>query len=322
MNLKANLTDVSLVPATEISGQQISLSLGNAKCSAPTDANGNAACQVTAASAGITTLSANFAGTSQYNPASASQGVTILGATPTPTPTPPPTPTPTPPPTPTPTPTATPTPVIGTDFSANFERLRGKAGDQVSTSFSAANNTGAYETISSVTLDLSDPQLLSALSVSANEQTGEAAGPIGDSNQFTFDPPLRVANGQSITFDVSATIASGTAMIGGRVAVALAATSAKHAPKHQGLLPLFASLGLLGFGMVGWRGDRRKRSTVGMLALVLVFAAIQAGCNDSGNSSPPPNSPNTTISVTAAVASGADGATSGLPLDVARVIKQ
>jgi kumamolisin len=322
VNLKANLTDVSLVPATEISGEQISLSLGNAKCSAPTDANGNAACQVTAASAGITTLSANFAGTSQYNPASASQGVTILGATPTPNPTPPPTPTPTPPPTPTPTPTATPTPVIGTDFSANFERLRGKAGDQVSTSFSAANNTGAYETISSVTLDLSDPQLLSALSVSANEQTGEAAGPIGDSNQFTFDPPLRVANGQSITFDVTATIASGTAMIGGRVAVALAATSAKHAPKHQGLLPLFASLGLLGFGMVGWRSDRRKRSTVGMLALVLVFAAIQAGCNDSGNSSPPPNSPNTTISVTAAVASGADGATSGLPLDVARVIKQ
>jgi hypothetical protein len=79
---------------------------------------------------------------------------------------------------------------------------------------------------------------------------------------------------------------------------------------------------LLGFGMAGWRSDRRKRSIGGMLALVLVFAAIQAGCNGSSNSSPEQNSPNTTISVTAAVASGADGATSGLPLDVARVIKQ
>ncbi|HEY1852583.1 MAG TPA: protease pro-enzyme activation domain-containing protein, partial [Candidatus Binataceae bacterium] len=181
INVSASLIDSSQNPFTAVAGETINFTIGGGGCAASTNSSGVASCGITVAGTGSQTLSASFAGTGQLIGADAAVGFTVL--------TPPsPTPTPTPPPTPTPTPTATPTPVVGTDFSANFERLRGKAGDQVSTSFSAANNTGAYETISSVTLDLSDPQLLSALSVSANEQTGEAAGPIGDSNQFTFDP--------------------------------------------------------------------------------------------------------------------------------------
>jgi hypothetical protein len=124
VNLTANLTDVSLTPATELSGQLITFTLGSANCSASTDSNGNATCQVTASGSGTITMSAKFAGTSQYNPSSASKGFNVLAPTPTPgaptptptavptpKPTPPPTPTPTPPtPTPTPRPTPTPTP--------------------------------------------------------------------------------------------------------------------------------------------------------------------------------------------------------------------
>ena len=108
VNLTANLTDISLTPAAAISGQQVSFTLGGANCSATTDSNGNAGCQVTASGTGTMTLSANFAGTSQYNSSSASKGFNVLAPTPTPAP---PTPTPTPiPPTPTPIP-PTPTPI-------------------------------------------------------------------------------------------------------------------------------------------------------------------------------------------------------------------
>jgi len=115
VNLKANLTDLSLTPAAAISGQQVGFTLGGANCSATTDSNGNAACPVTASGTGTMTLSANFAGTSQYNSSSASKSFNVLAPTPTPapptpTPTAVPTPTPTPVPTPTPTPVPTPTP--------------------------------------------------------------------------------------------------------------------------------------------------------------------------------------------------------------------
>jgi len=111
VNLTANLTDASLTPNAEISGQQIRFTLGSAACSATTNSNGNAACQVTASGAGTMTLSANFAATSQYNSSSASKGFNVFAPTPTPTPIPTPTPTPIPTPTPTPIPTPTPTPI-------------------------------------------------------------------------------------------------------------------------------------------------------------------------------------------------------------------
>ncbi len=112
VNLTANLTDVSLTPTAEISGQQVSFKLGGANCSGTTDSNGNAGCQVTASGTGTMTLSADFAGTLQYNPSSDSKSFNVLAPTPTPAPpTPTPTPTPVPTPTPTPVPTPTPTPV-------------------------------------------------------------------------------------------------------------------------------------------------------------------------------------------------------------------
>ena len=128
VTLTANLTDTSLAPVAAISGQKVNFTLGGAICSGTTNSSGNAACQVTPTSTGMMTLSANFAGTSQYNGSSDSKGFNVLGPTPMPsstatptatsTPTGTPTPTatlthtgtPTPTVTPTPTATATPTP--------------------------------------------------------------------------------------------------------------------------------------------------------------------------------------------------------------------
>jgi len=87
-NLVASLTDVSTNPATALGGQSINFSLGGSSCSGTTNASGIAGCQATAGGPGITTLSASFAGTAQYNAASASTGFNVVAPAPTATPTP------------------------------------------------------------------------------------------------------------------------------------------------------------------------------------------------------------------------------------------
>ncbi len=82
VTLTSNLTDVSQKPAVALSGQQVNFSLGGSDCQGTTDTNGNATCQVTPSNTGVTTLSANFAGASQYNASSDSRTFNVL---PTPT---------------------------------------------------------------------------------------------------------------------------------------------------------------------------------------------------------------------------------------------
>ena len=82
VTLTSSLTDVSQKPAVALSGQQVNFSLGGSDCQGTTDSNGNATCQVTPGDTGVMTLSANFAGASQYNASSDSQSFRVL---PTPT---------------------------------------------------------------------------------------------------------------------------------------------------------------------------------------------------------------------------------------------
>jgi hypothetical protein len=70
-----------------LSGKSVNFTLGASGCEATTNASGNASCSVTPNSAGITTLSANFAGTAQLNPSSDSRSFAVVPmATPTPVP--------------------------------------------------------------------------------------------------------------------------------------------------------------------------------------------------------------------------------------------
>jgi hypothetical protein len=59
----ASLTDVSLESPAPVAGASVDFSLGAAQCSAATDGDGNAACEITPQAAGMTTLTATFAGT-------------------------------------------------------------------------------------------------------------------------------------------------------------------------------------------------------------------------------------------------------------------
>jgi len=118
VTVTANLTDVSANPVAALAGQTVYLFINGDRCGATTDSNGNAACEITPPGIGLMTLSADFPGTSHYNPSTDSKVFTVF-VPPSPTPTatvtatPTATPTATATATATATPTATPTPVAG-----------------------------------------------------------------------------------------------------------------------------------------------------------------------------------------------------------------
>ena len=115
--LTASLTDISANPAGPLSGQMIQFSVDGANCSASTNGNGLASCQVTLGPPGTSTLTATFSGNADFLPSTASQGFNVLAPPVAPTATATVTATPTGTPTATATrsatPTATPTPVPG-----------------------------------------------------------------------------------------------------------------------------------------------------------------------------------------------------------------
>jgi len=205
-----------------------------------------------------------------------------------------------------------------TDFTAPGGSQVGAPGQQVNASFTAANNTGAAETISSVTLSLSDPGLFSSLNLSAGAQSSATATPPEASNTFVFSPSLNLAAGASLTFTVTATIAAHPAMSapnGGGVAYAAIIPLSAVIP-NAASLPLFGSLTLLGLGLMLWPAGRRRRLLSGALLLV-VLAAGPLGCG--GGSSTRTVTVSSTITVTAVNASSAGGATAGLPLKVTTI---
>jgi len=204
-----------------------------------------------------------------------------------------------------------------TDFSAPGGSLAGTPGQQVNVSFTAANNTGAAETISSVTLSLSDPGLFSSLGLSADHVAIQAIGDPKASNTFGL-PPLKVAAGASLTFKVTATIAAHPAIsaLNGSGAAYAAMIPLSGAIPNPASLPLCGSLTLLGLGLMLWPAGGRRRLVSGALLLVLL-AAGPLGCG--GGSSARTVSVSSTITVTAVNTSGAGGATGGLPLKVATI---
>jgi hypothetical protein len=117
LTVVANLTDITPQPPTVLAGQTVGFSLNGVLCSAATDSQGNASCQVTPNGTGLMTLTAAFGGEGSYGGSTANKAINVLSmVAPTPTPTSTPTLTATPTPTTTPTPTltatatATPTP--------------------------------------------------------------------------------------------------------------------------------------------------------------------------------------------------------------------
>jgi len=78
----ASLYDASASPTSAVSGQSVVFTLGSSSCTAATNAAGTAACSLTPAQTGVTTLSASFAGNSSYTAAKNSLGFAVSVASP------------------------------------------------------------------------------------------------------------------------------------------------------------------------------------------------------------------------------------------------
>ena len=76
--LKASLVDESLNPVAAIAGASIHLAVGSQFCDAVTNSNGIASCGFVLSTAGTFVLSASFAGTGAYLPASASTSFEVF----------------------------------------------------------------------------------------------------------------------------------------------------------------------------------------------------------------------------------------------------
>jgi hypothetical protein len=245
-----------------------------------------------------------------------------FAATPTPTPSGGPTPTGTgvPTSTPTGTPTVTPTPQAKTIFSGVRLNLVGGPGAQVSTEFAATNHSNAAESISSVTVALSNPKILSALTVTANEQagTGNPSPPAG-SNRFTFSPPLALAVGATLDFTVTGTISGSSAMnspsiLAPTIAYAADRQNTNPAP-HSTRIPWLLLTIIVSFATLV--SKLRSRRWI-LLAGGLILVVAVGGCGgSSGGSSVEGNVSG--MSVTDATTQGPQ---TGLPLSIARVTKQ
>lgn len=86
VTLVAGLFDVSMSPTAAVAGASIQFAVGGQSCNGTTDASGVARCSVTLPTAGMFTLTASYAGTAQFVPASASQSFFVVapGVTPPP----------------------------------------------------------------------------------------------------------------------------------------------------------------------------------------------------------------------------------------------
>lgn len=76
--LTAALVDISVEPAAAIAGATVQFALGSLHCSGVTNASGIASCAVTPPSAGALTMSATYAGSALYLPASAAQSFNVV----------------------------------------------------------------------------------------------------------------------------------------------------------------------------------------------------------------------------------------------------
>jgi hypothetical protein len=245
-----------------------------------------------------------------------------FAATPTPTPSGGPTPTGTgvPTSTPTGTPTATPTPQAKTVFSGTHVNLQGGPGAEVGTEFAATNHSNAAESISSVTISLSNPKIFSALTLRANGRAGAGnPSPPAGSNRFTFSPPLALAVGATLDFTVTGTLSGGSAMnspsiLSPTIAYAADTQNTNPAP-HSTTVPWLILTIMMSFATLVSKLCSRRWILV---AGVLILMAVVGGCG--GSSGGPGVSGNVSgMSVTHATTQGPQ---TGLPLSIAKVTKQ
>jgi hypothetical protein len=253
-----------------------------------------------------------------------------FAASPTPTPTGSATPTATP--SGVPPPTATPTPAQVTEFEGAFVKIKTPRGQTASTTFTATNLTNATESISDVTIQLSNPKLFSALQLTAGNQSGTGnpadpaegtqAGsgnplPPGPSNTFTFSPPIQLPSMGTLTFTVLGTVAQKNAMVSPSIlsgGVAYAEVGLGSGSSSRSTRVPWTGVIMIVCLVTVTSAVRSRRWILAGGALILLVTV--AGCGGGGGGGSSSSGPNSSIEVTQATTVGPQ---SGLPLKVARV---
>jgi hypothetical protein len=255
-----------------------------------------------------------------------------FAASPTPTPTGSPTPTATPSGVPPQTPTATPTVVESTVFNGGFVKIKTPRGETASTMFTATNFTAATESISNVTIELSNSKLFSALQLTAGTQpgTGNPADPVagtqagtgnpsppGPSNTFTFSPPLSLPSMGTLTFEVMGTVAQKNAMVSPSIlsgGVAYAEIGLGSGRSSRSTRAPWTGLIMIVCLVTLTSAVRSRQWILAGGALILLVTVAGCGGGNGGESSS--SGPSSSIAVTHATTLGPQ---SGLPLKIAKV---
>jgi kumamolisin len=180
-----------------------------------------------------------------------------------------------------------PSPAAGAKAAAFDVTTKGGVGETVGGGSLVLSNVSALpEGVRELTMNLSDPGMFSALSLTASINGGAArratTGAIRSSMTFAFNPSLIVPVGGSVTFLLKATLTAptlGLASGGGTIASAGAGRSGK--------VPLGLVFGLALFAMVG-PSPKRLRLCLVAVALMAI-AASEPGCGGDGESSIAPS---------------------------------
>ena len=169
-------------------------------------------------------------------------------------------------------------PTAGAQASASNIVSNGRIGQTVpGGTLSVTNITTSTETINTVTVALSNPGLFSNLTMSGsvNGAATQTAftGTLGSSTVFTFNPPLSIPAGAVAQFTLNATLSRNAAQSDtlGRYGGLLPGGGSRST------LPMGATLGLMGIGLLAIPTGRRRRALV-IAALITMLAFSQIGC--------------------------------------------
>jgi len=176
--------------------------------------------------------------------------------------------------------------VPAASVTASDTRSSGSAGQPVEGGVMTLTNTGSLpETVSTVTLNVSNPALFSFLSLSASVERGPVqaalSAPLSSIVTFTFAPPLVVPVGGKAALTLRAGM-NGASQVARRFGSPGSTVSGSGRGAGRLAALLCEVLGLIGFGLVFASSGNRRRIRL-FSALFLLIAATPVGCgSDTG----------------------------------------
>lgn len=184
-------------------------------------------------------------------------------------------------------------------------RISSGGGQTVSAgSFVYTNTTASAQQVGAIVVSASGPSALASLTVTVSGQT-VTISPVKSSNTLSFNPPLAVSPGATLSFSFTAQTATNPVASIKRLAYAALVElgSADHPDDHGGggpLAPLGGGLLMMGLILLPL-GDRQRRRAALLAVFGLVLIATLAGCGSSSSSHPSSSSTSATVSSSGAL---------------------